>query len=151
MAIKKLNTLSAQRKYKLVNKHFVTWMAMLMASKSVFPKLYIFMPHHNTSKFLNGPLIFNIPYLRKYQNVQKNWVFLDCFVKIVFCHFLRKYQYSRKSYFSLDLFEKICFLSICPKHSTFRAKWQHFKITFEMLFFAHISKNINISRKTTLF
>ena len=66
------------------------------------------------------------PNIQKYQHIDEIEVFSYHFEKILFCPYLRKYQHIEKSEFIL------------------RSFWKK-------PFFVHISKNINISTKTTFF
>ena len=77
------------------------------SSIAVFLNLYSIMPHYNTSTFLSTPRILNYKCRRKYQDFEKNCVFIDHLEIIDFCPYFRKYPYSRKRF--LDFFEKMGF------------------------------------------
>ena len=91
-----------------------------------------FLPHHNTSKFLNAPLILYIPYLLKYQYFEKKKAFLRSllisrflpispniakFEKVVFfanifknINISRKYLYIQNivcAYFSITIYSGV--------------------------------------------
>ena len=116
-------------------------------------------------------LIVFCPYFGKYQYFEEITVFLDHLEIVMFAHIavniniLRKRNHFEKGFFantsSENFFDRfflilnicvdlvfIIFFSTCQKKSRFQKKLRYFEITLKILFFAHISKNIDISSKT---
>ena len=82
------------------------------------------------------------PYIREYQHVEINYVFLRSLWKKSFCPYIRKYliekivfspyiqkyQHFEENDVIMRSLWKSSFLSICPKISTFRGKLRYYGI-----------------------
>ena len=134
---------------------------------------YLWKYQNSRKRYFSSGLLEKIVFVYIYQHFQKNDVILRSFWK-------SRPKYPKTSTFRgkvsyLEItFEKIgeknpnisnckekerflrilwknSFLFICPKISTFLEKLCYSKITLKKSFFAHISENINISRKSKLY
>ena len=108
--------------YSLQSKQLSTINVIIMIvinigwSKPVLINLNSFMPNYNTSKFLNIPVILNIPYLPLHQHFEEENVILRSLWKYRFCSYLWKYQYWRK----------MPFIRYFWKNFFFAQKYAHF-------------------------
>ena len=114
---------------------------MFHENRSVLLNLYPFLPHYNTSKFLNAPLILNIPYVQKYRKKGGFFVittqnrFLEITIKNLF---LDHNSFYIKGQFFCAQYKKIVF-GYNSLNINISTKWT--------IAFAHISENFNISSK----
>ena len=119
---------------------------MINNSKPVFLNLYTstFMPHYNTSKFLNAPIILNITYVKEYQHFKQNYDFLwSPWKNYDFLWSLSKKSFFGQNSFNINISFKERFLwsikinrylAITRLLSTFQWKLRYFGITLKKSF-----------------
>ena len=107
----------------------------------MFLNKYAFMPHYNTSKFLNAPLILNFPDHFFEIKMLETLIFPYIWGKSLFAQVTKNINISEKSLLFKDHFEKKhCFCPYVRKYQRFDKNYVFIRSFWERVFYPYLCK-----------